>query len=150
MEDASFKKLLKSRLFLLPTLSYVQALIYLPALSIASVIIINLSLNPIYINVPVACSLIGLFSTIPIFAYEYRLAKKILPFQFPVKSLAKYGLASIVLAGVIMLLYPKGTVETITTVLLGALAYFLVLFIIDRDARQLLNSIISEFKSKVA
>jgi hypothetical protein len=150
MEDASFKKLLKSRLFLLPTLSYVQALIYLPALSIASTIIINLSLAPIYINVPLVCSLIGLFSTIPIFIYEYRLAKKILPFHFPVKSLAKYGLASVVMAGVIMLLYPKGFVETITSVFLGALAYFLVLLIIDRDARQLMNSIISEFKSKVA
>jgi hypothetical protein len=148
IEDASFKKLLRSRLFLLPTLSYVQALIYLPALSIASAIIINLSLKPIYINVPLACTLIGLFSTIPIFIYEYRLAKRILPFQFPVKSLAKYCLASIVL-GVFMLFYPKNVVETIASVFVGGLAYFLVLFIIDRDARQLTNSIISKIKTSL-
>jgi hypothetical protein len=149
-EDVSFKKLLKSRLFLLPILSYAQALIYLPALCVASVVIINLSLEPIYINVPLACTLIGLFAVIPIFIYEYRWAKRVLPFKFPVKSLAKYGLASIALGGVIMLFYPKGAVETIASVFLGGLTYFLVLFIIDRDARQLMKSIISEFKSKVA
>ena len=147
-EDATFKKLLKSRLFLLPTLSYIRALVYLPTICIVSVIIINLSLEPVYLNVPLACTLIGLFSLIPIFAYEYMLAKKILPFQFPVKSLAKYSLASIALAGVIILFHPKTTVQTIASVFLGAFTYFSVLFIIDKDTRQLIDSIISTFKSK--
>jgi len=149
IEDASFKKLLKSRLFLLPTLSYIQALVYLPTICIASAIIINLSLKPVEVNVPLACTLIGLFSLIPIFTYKYKLAKKILLFQFPVKSSAKYGLASIALAGVIILFHPKTTVQTIASVFLGAFAYFSVLFTIDKDTRQLINSIISTFKSKL-
>jgi len=145
-EDASFKKLLKSRLFLLPTLSYVRALMYLPAICVISAFIVNLSLEPVYLNLPLACSWIGLFSLIPVFAYEYMLAKKILPFHFPVKSLAKYSLASVVLAGVTFLFHSRITVQTIASIFLGAFAYFSVLFIIDRDTRQLITSIISTFK----
>jgi len=148
-EDASFKGLLKSRLFLLPTLSYIRAFVYLPTICIVSAIIINLSLEPVYLNLPLACTLIGLFSLIPIFAYEYVLAKKILPFHFPARSLAKYSLASVALAGVTILFHPKTAVQTITSVFLGAFAYFSVLFIIDKDTRQLINSITSVFKSKV-
>jgi len=145
-EDATFKKLLKSRLFLLPTLSYVRALMYLPAICVISAFIVNLSLEPVYLNLPLACSWIGLFSLIPVFAYEYMLAKKILPFHFPVKSLAKYSLASVVLAGVTILFHSRTAVQTMTSIFLGAFAYFSVLFIIDRDTRQLIASIISTFK----
>lgn len=148
-EETSFKKLLKSRLFFLPTLSYIQALVYLPAISIASAIIINLSLEPVYLNVPLACTLLGLFSLIPIFIYKYKLAKKNIPFQFPIKSLAKYGLASIALASVIILFHPKTVLQTITSVFLSAFTYFLVLFIIDKNTRQLINSIMSTFKLKI-
>jgi len=145
-EDASFKKLLKSRLFLLPTLSYVRVFMYLPAICVVSAIIVNSSIEPVYLNLPLACTLIGLFSLIPIFVYEYMLAKKSLPFHFPVKSLAKYTLASVALAGITILFHPKTAVQTITSVFLGAFAYFSVLFIIDKDTRQLINSIMSTFK----
>jgi hypothetical protein len=148
-ENATFKKLLKSRLFLLPTLSYIQAFVYLPAICIASAIIVSLSLGPFYLNLPLACELIELSCMVPIFTYEYKLAKKILPFKFPVKSLAKYSLASIALAAVIIFFYPKRADQTIVSVFLGAFAYFCVLFVIDKNARRLMNSIVSTFKSKV-
>lgn len=145
-EDVPFRKLLKSRLFLLPTLSYIYAFTYLPLIYAFTTVIINLHIEPVYVNVVLACNLVALLASTPILIYKYRLAKRVLPFKFPIKSLAKYAVASAVLACILILFYPKGFFQTMMLVLTGAFAYFLILFIIDKDTRDLIARILSTLK----
>jgi len=147
VEDASFGKLIRSRLFLLPSLYYIYISIYLPIVYVVTALIINLRIEPVYLNVGVAINLVGLLVSASILAYTYRIAKRTLPFKLPVKSLTKYVLASIVMVSIIIPFYPQKFVQTMTLVTIGAIAYFLVLIGIDKDARDLIRQILSTFKT---
>lgn len=147
VEDASFGKLIRSRLFLLPSLYYIYVSIYLPIVYVVTALIINLRIEPVYLNVGVAINLVGLLVSASILAYTYRIAKRTLPFKLPVKSLTKYVLASIAMVSIIIPFYPQKFVQTMTSVTIGAIAYFLVLIGIDKDARDLIRQILSTFKT---
>ena len=147
-KQLSFKRLLKSRLFLLPTLNYAKVFVYLPLVCIVTTTIISTHTEPVYLNVPFACNVMSLLTLIPIVTYTYRLAKGILPFKFPLKSLAKYVLASMVLFIIIIPFYPRGFAGTITLITISALAYFLILCAIDKDTRELVSQVISTFKMR--
>ncbi len=145
--DLSFKKLLKSRLFFLPTLSYTQLLIYLPTICITTITIINLQAEPIYLNITLTCNIIAFLAYVPIIAYMYRLAKKLLPFHFPITSLGKYLLASVAIVAIATTFHPRGAIQTITLVAISALVYFLILYAIDKDTRELFSQVISTFQT---
>ena len=146
-KDASFKKLLKSRLFLLPTLNYAKLLMYLPIICVTTIAIINLQAEPVYLNIALACNIIALVAYVPIIAYMYILAQKILPFHFPMASLGKHLLASVAIVAIATTLYPRGAIQTITLVAISALAYFLILYAIDKDTRDLVSQVISTLKT---
>lgn len=145
-EDASFRRLLKSRLFLVPTIYYVKMLAYLPLVYLVTTTIVNLHLEPVHVNIPFYCNLTMLLLSIPTLTYMYILAKRVLPFKFPIKSLAKYVAASMALLVIIIPFYPRGFARTITSIAISTVAYLLVLYAIDKDTRDLINQIISTIK----
>ena len=147
-KEMSFKKLLGSRLFLLPTLTYTKVFIYLPLVCIVTIAIVNTHIEPVYLNVAFACNVLSLLTLIPIFIYTYKLARRILPFKFPLKSLAKYVLASMALLVIIIPFYPIGFARTIASIAISAFAYFLILYVIDKDARDLASQVIAAFKTR--
>jgi O-antigen/teichoic acid export membrane protein len=146
VEETSFRRLLKSRLFLLPTISYVYLAFYLPLVYIITLMLKNTAIESLYVNIPLILNIVAFLFYIPVFIYSYRLAHRVLPFKFPVKHTGKYILASTILAAILILFYPHSTIETVLMVLLSAIIYCGVLFVIDEETRDLAKRIFTSFR----
>jgi len=144
--NISFKRFIRSRLSLLPSLSFIQDIIYLAILAPITYVlyIMGVDLNMIALST----ALILLTSTMPIFIYKYRLAKRVVPFEFPFRAVFRFSLASLAMAAALALLYRFVVVsENISKVLftllptigVAAVVYFTVLLLVDDDARRLLK-----------
>ncbi|MEM2498354.1 MAG: hypothetical protein QXR81_08265, partial [Candidatus Nezhaarchaeales archaeon] len=102
-ERANFKDYIKSRLFLMYTLSYMHGALYLLLLYAILSTIKSFDL----MSLAITWSLISLLTYIPFTVYMWKLAKRMLNFAFPVKSLFKYFVASVPMALLTYLLKPK-------------------------------------------
>ncbi len=139
-EDITFKKLLKSRLFLLPSLTYISSIFYLPLTYFITIYFLKNNSQQSFINIPLYINLVGLIINIAIFLYTFNLSKKIISYNFPIRNILKYIFSVIIMSLIIMLFYPKSFRETIFLVGFGAIIYFLILFIIDKETRQLFEN----------
>jgi hypothetical protein len=147
-DNISFKRFVRSRLSLLPSLTFMQDIIYLSLLAPITFALVKLGAGPNMIALSAA--LISLMSTMPIFYYKYRLAKRIVPFKFPFKAVCRYSIASLAMTVTLVLLYRFVVVsENISKVLftllpiigIAAVVYFMVLLLIDDDLRGILRTL---------
>jgi len=149
-DDAGLRRLLRSRLFLVPTLNYLYALAYLPALALA--------LNLLGPRSPVealwAWVLTGFAASLSLLVYKARLAVMRVPFRFPVKAVSKYLAATLVMAAVLYLVrpdyLPERVFDALATALppvaVSALTYFLTLYLLDREFRRLVAEILGALR----
>ncbi len=145
-EGAGFRRLLRSRLFLIPTLNYVHALVYLPALSLA----LSLMGQRGPVEVLWVWVLTGLAASAGLLAYKARLAVARVPFRFPAGAVSRYLAATLAMAAVLYLVRPVGLPErvldalasTLPPVALSALTYFSALYVIDGEFRQLVSQVL--------
>jgi len=146
VNGVSFKKFMHSRLSLLPSLTFIQGIIYLSLLILVTFTLNSLGFAP---NVIALCTaIISLIATTPIFIYKYRLAKGVVPFKFPIKAVYRYSLASITMCAALVLLCQYAVISSNISKVLSSLlpiigaasfTYFTTLFLIDGDFRRLLK-----------
>ena len=144
--NISFKNLLRSKLFLLPTLNYLNAAVYIPTLYVA-VILLNPA-NPL--NVLTIWFTLNLAIFIVFTLYKTLVAYRSVKFSFPVKPVINYSTAAAVMAIIVYLLRPTTTPveilpalsQTIPAVIAGTAAYFATLYIIDKNLRELFRAIL--------
>jgi O-antigen/teichoic acid export membrane protein len=136
----AFRELVKTRLFLLFTLPYIQSAVTLPT---TFYILTSIATTPLE-----AASYLALISSLAgsaILIATYIIARKCLIFNFPWKSVFKYSLASAVMATVLLLIpHPTRLSRVLVFTLLGAAIYLTTLMIIDRETRSLAKSILGE------
>jgi O-antigen/teichoic acid export membrane protein len=143
--ETTIKKLAKSKLFLLPTLTYVGDAIYLPILII---LLKWVATEPL--QAALYTSIANICAAIPVFIIRYMIAKKSLPFSLPVKSFAHYTLATIVMMTILSQINATATLSrTLILILVGAALYFGVILVIDSETRALMITAFNIIKQKL-
>lgn len=136
----SFRELVKSRLFLLFTLPYIQSAITIPT---TFFVLTSIAKTPL--EAATYLALISLIGSSAMLIVKYKIAHKCLAFSFPWKSVLKYALASAVMILVLLVIpHPTRLLRTIALTLLGATTYIAVLMPMDKEARSLAKSILQE------
>lgn len=135
-----FKELIKSRLFLIFTLPYIQAAVAIPL-----TYFILTSITETAIEAAIFLASINLATNIALLLASYAIAKKCLNFSIPWSNMAKYAAASAVMTMALLVLpHPTRISLTFALTLLGGIIYLAILLPIDKEARTLTNSIIQE------
>ncbi|MEM4413688.1 MAG: hypothetical protein QXD59_05375 [Candidatus Caldarchaeum sp.] len=145
-ETLSFRDLVKSRLFMLPTLSYIQSFVYVPSL-MATLYITHPSQPTDVVMVWIAVNTAVLT---PFVIYKTKIARQLIRFQFPVKNTASYILAAVFLGIAALLTKPEklsvevvpAITQVLPSVLISAAAYFAVLAAVNREFRELARAVI--------
>jgi O-antigen/teichoic acid export membrane protein len=137
----AFKELVKSRLFPLFTLPYIQSAVILPA---TFFVLTSITKTPLEASTYLA--LITLLASLAMLIVTYVIARKCIVFNFPWNGVSKYALASLVMAVVLLLIpHPTRLLMTAALTLLGAVIYLAILTFIDNEAKSLMKSILQEF-----
>ncbi|MEM1943687.1 MAG: hypothetical protein QXO30_01615 [Candidatus Caldarchaeum sp.] len=144
-DTLSFKDLVKSRLFMLPSLSYIQSFVYLPSL-MAALYITHPSQPTDVVMVWIAVNTAILT---PFIVYKTKIARRLIRFQVPAKNIASYILAAVFLGIAALLTKPEklsvevvpAIMQVMPSVLIGAAAYFAVLAAINREFRELARAV---------
>ena len=140
-----FRRLTKSRLFQIFTLPYIQSAITLPATFFALFYIAKTQLEA-----ATYLALISLIVGLAMLLCRYIIARKCLTFNFPWKNVAKYVIASAVMAAPLLVIpHPTRLLLTVGLTVLGGIIYFAILATIDRATKELIKSILNEIKFKL-
>jgi len=139
----SFKGLVKSRLFVVFTLPYIQSAIVLPT---AYYILTTYTCGqPIPSALYIA--VVNSITRFIIFLILYKVAREMTEICIPWRNIVKYVFASTVMASILyMIPHPTRLSLTLGVTALGATIYFTILMAIDREAKSLLWSGINEIK----
>jgi len=140
-----FRELTKSRIFQIFTLPYIQSAITLPTTFFALFCIAKTQLEA-----ATYLALISLIASLVMLLCNYIIARKCLTFNFPWKNVAKYLVASAVMATPLLVIpHPTRLSLTVGLTALGGIIYFATLATIDQETRELTKSILNETKSKL-
>jgi O-antigen/teichoic acid export membrane protein len=138
-----FRELTKTRLFQIFTLPYIQSAITLPTTFFAMFYIAKTQLEA-----ATYLALINLIVGVAMLLCRYIIARKCLTFNFPWKNVAKYIIASAVMATPLLVIpHPTRLLLTAGLTVLGGIMYFAILATIDQETRELIKSILNETKS---
>jgi len=138
-----FKQLIKTRLFQIFTLPYIQSAITLPTTFFALFYIAKTPLEA-----ATYLALISLIVGLAMLLCTYIIARKCLTFNFPWKNIAKYTIASVGMAALLYIIpHPTRLLLTLGLTILAGIVYFAILAVIDWETRELVRSVMSEVKS---
>jgi len=152
-EDVGLRRLLRSRLFLVPTLNYFFAAAYLPALAVALI-----ALRPTGpVEVLWLWVLTSTIASVGLLLYKVKLARSRIPFAFPANNVARYLAATLVMSLILYLIRPTNLPErvtealasTIPPVVISAGAYFFSLYLLDGDFRRLAAQVLGALGFRV-
>jgi O-antigen/teichoic acid export membrane protein len=132
------KKLVKSKLFIIFTLSYIKA-----AFTILLTFVALTSLKQGAIEAATTVAVIVLSTNITLFLVKYMLANKYFKFGLPWKHIIKY-IVSAVIMGFFLIILPHIERLSFTLVLtaVGGIIYLLALSIIDQESRATIKLIV--------
>ncbi|UCC33523.1 MAG: hypothetical protein JSW53_00505 [Candidatus Bathyarchaeota archaeon] len=135
-----FRKLVKTRLFLIYTLPYIKAGVLLPL-----TYFFLTTMTETTIGAATFVAAIILLTDIPLLFATYAIAKRCVDFRMPWKNIAKYVVASTIM-GVVLFFIPQRAriLYTLAVTLLGGAIYLLTLLATDGEARSLGKVIIQE------
>src|SRR5437867_9230996 len=155
-EKATFRDYLKSKLFSLPTISIIQASIYLISLSIVLLFLVSSRLEQI--NLVIYWSIIMAVTEFPLTIYLYTLVRKNFVLKIGHEILLKYSLTSIGVFGTMYFLstqfleFKKSIFEFLPNLLLfvlsGMLCYFMITYLIDNRTQELFKAVIKELRKR--
>jgi hypothetical protein len=135
-----FRELVKTRLFLIYTFPYIKA-----AISIPFTYFILTASAQTAIEATTLVAAIILVTDVPILFGTYTIARKCIEFSMPWKNIAKYMVASAVMAAALFIIpHPTRILYTIIVTLLGGSLYLLILLSTDKEARSLARSMVQE------
>lgn len=140
----SFRQLAKSRLFIAFSLPYFHSAITLPT---TFFVLTNYVRNQ-PLQAALYVSIINASARLAMFFVLYVIVRKTVTIDIPWKKLAKFALASAVMAA-FLLLIPHPTRISLTLILtaVGGIIYLVLLLAIDKEARSLVRSIWEELYS---
>ncbi|MEM2455235.1 MAG: polysaccharide biosynthesis C-terminal domain-containing protein [Candidatus Bathyarchaeia archaeon] len=131
----SFRRALKSRIFLLLTLPYIQAAIVLPPIYL---VLSSFPLDSILLTLYFA--LIGCIGQTIMTLTKFFIAKKSIRLIIPWKSLGKYVCSSLAMSMCLLALpTPPRLIIILSKILIGAIIYFVILFAIDKEVRKMIR-----------
>ena len=133
-EKVSFSRLIRSNVFFLSSLSYLNVIVSLPLMFL---------LIPRYSVT--GCAMVILTMTVILFlirSWKFNILKLV-----SYRRLAKYLCASFIMSIFVYFFYGVGTIRTLLIIVLGVVVYFAALFALDKKMRELANGILSEIKS---
>ena len=134
------RKLIKTKLFLIYTLPYVKATVSLPLTYFTLTTIAETA-----IEAATLLAAIVLAVDVPLLYIRYMIARRCIAFSIPWRNIAKYVVASAVMAAVLLVVpHPTRIIPTFVVTLVGGAVYLLILLPTDREARSLANSIVQE------
>jgi hypothetical protein len=149
--NVSFRNYLKSRLALLPILSFLYDLVYLPV--VFFMVSYLSTINSTYATIAASIVFASLFITIPQVSYKWRLASKLVSFEFPSRSIISYTIAAGVMAIAIFSLNPTEAISTeiikviyglFPKIAIGAVIYFVLSFVLDNEPRIIAKGFLRE------
>jgi O-antigen/teichoic acid export membrane protein len=141
-----FKELVRSRIFKVFTLPYIQAAISIPT----CLYFLTQYAGGWQVNAAVFVTAINLAAHIVTALIQYAMMHKSVRIDVPWKSIGKYILASAVSAAFLYMLPDTTTLLlTLAVVLAGSAIYAAVLLAIDKDARSIVRAIWHEVKGMV-
>jgi len=153
-KDTSFRKYIKSKLFLLPTLDYIYTVTYIALLAFFLFFIKTPDMSDVFIVT--VWSFIMFAVSVPLTTYTIILAKKQHQVTLPFKAITKYSLVAtftgiiIFFLSQITLTYPESIFEFLPEIiplaLLAGGIYFGLTYLIDDSTRKLYKSILKELK----
>ena len=154
-ENASFKDYIKSKLFLVPSIRFIQYSGYVVSLTIVLMMVISSSTDEELVTY---WAIVWLCSEIPFFIYFYILMKKNFEFKLEIKMLVKYVLASIITIGTSYFIslefleFNPNIFEFLPNLLLfigsGIFGYLALTYLIDERTRKIFGAIIYELKNR--
>ncbi|PUA30984.1 MAG: hypothetical protein B9J98_08370 [Candidatus Terraquivivens tikiterensis] len=133
----SFHKLLKSKLFLLPSINIAASSMYLAFVFIFTKFSLSFYKGETYLIIPFYANVGLLVVQALMLTCLYILVKRVVKFTFPIKSLLKCLAASFPMVIAFYLCPPSGSFMTIVEILAGGCVYFSFLFLIDKESREL-------------
>jgi O-antigen/teichoic acid export membrane protein len=143
--EISLKDLVRSRMFKAFSLSYIQSAIALPT---AFYLLTHIQNQPL--QSALCVSIIILSADFATLLVLYTIVRKMIRMDIPWKSVAKYALASAVMAAILFVIpYPPRLYSILGVIAMGGIIYFALLMIIDKETRLLANSIWQEIKLTV-
>jgi O-antigen/teichoic acid export membrane protein len=143
--NASLMALVRSKLFLLPTLTYIGAGIYLALLF---VLLRGFAVDPL--QAALYTSIAGILANIPIFLIRYRYARNSLRFRLPLANMGRYALATAFMMLIVSQIHLSARLSQVfVLVALGVAAYSVVVIAIDPEARTLTKTILTFVKKRL-
>lgn len=134
-EKISYRKMIGSRLFLQQTLTYAQAAVIVPL----TYVILAVGM-PDALTAAEYLALINVLTNLFIIAAKYVIASRCLKFNIPWVSLIKHLGASLAMSLVLYLTPTLARLSIVVVkVLFGALVYFSLVLLIDKEARKMLK-----------
>jgi len=143
----SFRGLVKSRLFIVFSLPYLQSAIVLPA----AYYVLTANVQNTSVQAAIRISLILTLTNLVTFLIRYVIARKMLTFTIPWRNIMKYIFASLLMATAFYLLpHPTRILFTLSMTVIGGIIYFISIMAIDKEARKLVLTIWEEIKRKAS
>lgn len=153
-EKSTFNHYINSKLFFLPTIRIIQTSTYIGIFSIGLLLLVKAQESVLVLVT--YWSFIWMISEIPLTLYLYTLVRKNLKFSLEFTLIIKYLLVSIGLFGIIyvvfekFIIYKPNLIEFLPQLLLfmipGMLGYVILTYFLDSRTRNLVHSIIKEFR----
>jgi O-antigen/teichoic acid export membrane protein len=140
------KRLAKSNIFKVSSLSYVHSAISLPT---AFYLLTTLKFAQPY-EAAICVTIINLIARLAMFLILCAIARKTLTIHVPWVSIAKYVLCAALMGISLYLLpHPDRITTTLATAVAGGLAYFALLMLIDKDSRALIKYGLEEIRTSL-
>ncbi|MBO3800756.1 MAG: hypothetical protein QXS21_01695 [Thermoproteota archaeon] len=138
------KDLINSILFKLPVIDSINSFLYVLTLALITIVLVDLKAK--YELFATALAFSNLIWNFIFTTYYFIKVKSLIKLNLPKSQFMKYIISSLVMSIVLILMYPKSAVsEKLSLVLygvfpvvaVGAVVYFVVLFLIDKNTRVL-------------
>jgi len=148
----TFKDYLRSGLFIVPRINLINALVYLGSLSIIITIFLRFQIDSPTITLIWAAVLLA--TKIPFVIYKLVIAKRLTHFKTPISTIVKYLIASTIMC--IPLFFAEKYLNTqnvflplllltLSAVILGAITYFAILYLLDNEFKHMVHTIIRKY-----
>jgi O-antigen/teichoic acid export membrane protein len=141
------KQLVRSHIFKVFTLPYIHSIITLP-----TVYYVLLNFAPSQsVQVAIYVTVINMAARFAMFLILLAIVRKAVLVAVPWRSIGKYVLASAAMAILLYVLpHPTRIITTLGMAVAGGIIYFVLLGIMDKEARELLNAILQEIRGKLS
>jgi hypothetical protein len=144
-KGVSFRKLVKSKLFVVFSMPYLQAAIALP---LAYYVLTSFAFHA-PLEAALYVSVIYLAVHLIAFVWQFAIVRKIIAIQTPWKAISKYIAASAVMGAVMFLVpHPDRISTTLAMTAVGGGIYLVLLAAIDKEARKLPKTALREIKAR--